>query len=79
MKASDIPVKFPIPFAASAGGGYIRAIPQASQIGITNGAASLTDGFPPLTFLPVGAGGTPPWGQDFNGILNEITVSGKET
>jgi hypothetical protein len=73
MQLSAIPAKFAIPFANSAGSGYIRAIPQASQIGVTNGAASLTDGFPPLTFLPVGAGGTPPWGQDFNGILNQIT------
>jgi len=73
MQASQIPSKFAIPFANSAGVGYIRTIPQASQIGVTNGAASLTDGFPPLTFLPVGAGGTPPWGQDFNGILKQIT------
>ncbi|HEY0120666.1 MAG TPA: hypothetical protein VGC14_02705 [Rhizobium sp.] len=73
MQSSDIPSKFPIPFADSAGTGYIRTIPEASQIGITNGAASLTDGFPPVTFLPVGAGGTPPWGQDFNGLLNQIT------
>lgn len=73
MKIADIPVKFNIPFAASAGGGYTIQVPQASQIGITNGAASLTDGFPPLTFLPVGAGGVPPWGRDFNGILNQVT------
>ncbi|NTF54939.1 hypothetical protein G6L12_08535 [Agrobacterium rhizogenes] len=73
MKLSDIPSKFAIPFGASAGGGFIRTIPQASQIGTQDGAASLTDGFPPVTFLPVGSGGTPPWGQDFNGILNQIT------
>jgi hypothetical protein len=73
MQFSAIPTKFQIPFASSAGSGYIRTIPQSSQIGITNGAASLTDGFPPLTFLPVGSGGVPPFGQDFNGILNEIT------
>jgi hypothetical protein len=74
MLASAIPTKFAIPFANAAGGGYIRAIPQASQIGITNGAASLTDGFPPLTFLPVGSGGVPPFGQDFNGLLNQISA-----
>lgn len=74
MKISDVPDRFPIPFAASAGGGYTRAIPEASQIGIQNGAASLTDGFPPLNFLPVGAGGVPPFGQDMNGILNQITL-----
>jgi hypothetical protein len=74
MKLSDMPSEtFPIPFANAAGIGYTRQVPVASQIGITNGAASLTDGFPPLTFLPVGSGGIPPFGQDFNGLLNQIT------
>lgn len=73
MQASDIPSKFPIPWANSAGSGYTRAVPEASQIGITNGAASLTDGFPPLTFLPTASGGVPPFGQDTNGILKQIT------
>jgi len=74
MQSSQIPAKFSIPWGNSAGGGYIRPIPAASQIGITNGAASLTDGFPPLNFLPVGSGGIPPFGEDFNGILNQITA-----
>jgi hypothetical protein len=74
MLASQVPSSFPIPFANSAGAGFIRAIPQASQIGIQNGAASLTDGFPPLTFLAVTAGGVPPFGEDFNGLLNQITA-----
>jgi len=75
MLASQIPVNFPIPFANSAGGSYIRAIPQASQISITPGAASLTDGFPPLNFIDPTLGGVPPFGQDMNGILNEITAN----
>jgi hypothetical protein len=33
----------------------------------------LTDGFPPNAFVAVAAGGAPPWGQDFNGILRQIT------
>lgn len=74
MLASQIPVKFQIPFANNAGSAFINAIPQASQIGIVAGAASLVDGFPPVTFLPVGAGGTPPWGRDFNGLLNQVTA-----
>jgi len=69
----DIPVKFPIPFAASAGGSYIRNIPEASQIGTQDGAASLTDGFPPLNFVDPFAGGFPPFGQDFNGLLKQVT------
>lgn len=73
MQASDIPAKFNIPWGNSAGGSFIRNIPQASQIGIENGAASLTDGFPPLNFDPLSGGGVPPFGQDFNGILRQIT------
>jgi hypothetical protein len=73
MSQSQIPSKFAIPWGNSAASAYIRSIPQNSQIGITNCAASLTDGFPPLTFVPIGAGGCPPFGQDFNGILKQIT------
>jgi hypothetical protein len=74
MQYSQLPSKFPVPFANSAGSGYKRTIPTASQIGILAGAASLTDGFPPLTFQPVGSGGIPPFGQDFNGLLNLVTA-----
>lgn len=73
MDASAVPPRFPIPWGNSAGGSYIRPIPEASQIGVQSGAASLTDGFPPLTFSPVGAGGIPPFGQDFNGILKQLS------
>lgn len=74
MQSSDIPVKFPIPFADAAGGSFIRPIPVASQIGIQDGAASLTDGFPPLTMTPSGSGGVFPFGQDMNGILEQISA-----
>lgn len=74
MQYSQLPTKFPIPWGANAAGSYITTIPVNSQIGIANGRASLNDGFVPLNFLPVGAGGTPPFGQDMNGILNQITL-----
>jgi hypothetical protein len=74
MQSTSIPTKFGIPFANGAGAGYIRPIPTASQIGIQAGAASLTDGFPPVTFISVDAGGTPPWGADWNGVLNQSTA-----
>jgi hypothetical protein len=48
-------------------------VPVTSQIGITNGAASFADGFPPLTRTALGAGGIPPSGEDMNGILYQIT------
>ncbi len=75
MQSSGTPSKFQLPWANGAGPSYIRTIPVASQIGIQNGAASLTDGFVPLNFLPVGSGGVPPFGQDMNGILNQTTAN----
>ncbi|VWC89751.1 Tail fiber protein [Burkholderia aenigmatica] len=74
MQASQVPIFFQAPFANAAGAGYIRPIPVASQIGVQNGAASLADGFPPLTFLAVNAGGVPPFGQDMNGLLYQMTA-----
>ena len=74
MLSTSIPARIPLPFANSASSTYKNTIPVASQIGITNGKASLTDGFPPLTFQAISSGGVPPFGADFNGILNEITA-----
>lgn len=75
MKLSDLPTRIQAPFGNSAGGGYIQnPIPIASQIGIQDGRASFTDGFVPLNFLPVGAGGVPPYGADMNGILYMATA-----
>jgi microcystin-dependent protein len=71
---ASLPPKFPIPWGNSAGAPYIHSIPTTSQIGIVNCAASLADGWPPLTFVPAGIGGCPPFGTDFNGILNQITA-----
>lgn len=74
MLQSSAPVPLQLPFASAAGAGYTRAIPVASQIAITPGAASFTDGFPPINFLdPVLGGGIPFSGQDVNGVLNAIT------
>lgn len=71
MLQNGHPPFFPIPFANGAGPSYVRAIPTASSS--EPGAASLTDGFPPVNFQPVGAGGIPPDGRDMNGILLQIT------
>lgn len=73
MNNSDIPLKLPIRFGENAGGGYIRTIPTASQIGIVDGQASLHDGFVPLNATPIAAGGVPPDIKDMNGILYEIS------
>lgn len=72
MQASNAPSKSAVPFADS---GTKNTIPVASQIGVTPGAASFTDGFPPLTMTPLAAGGVPPYGADFNGILNFLSAA----
>lgn len=76
MQQSDLPTRFPIPFAASAGASYIRTVPTDPVTPTTTDApASLTEGFPPECFLPEASGGIPPNGKDFNGILNQITAA----
>jgi hypothetical protein len=72
MQYTSPPAKFNIPFANSGGK---NTIPQASQIGVVDGAASLTDGFPPLTRTRIDQGGIPPSGLDMNGILFGVTQS----
>lgn len=74
MQASNAPIKSAVPFADS---GTKNAIPVASQIGVTPGAASFMDGFPPLTMTPLAAGGVPPYGADFNGILNFLSAAAR--
>lgn len=74
MLSTSTPARFPIPFANAAGLAFIRPIPTASQIGIQDGAASLTDGFPPDCFTPIVAGGVPPFGQDMNGLMYQATA-----
>ena len=74
MLVGSIPVKTSVVWAQSAGGAYIRTVPIPSQIGVQDGAASYTDGFPPDCFTPTSGGGVPPFGQDMNGALNEVTA-----
>lgn len=71
MQLTNTPGKLVLPFANA---GVKNTIPTASQIGITAGAASLTDGFPPLTRTPIAAGGVPPSGLDMNGILFQLSA-----
>jgi len=68
------PTKVPTTWAQSAPGGNSTCpMPIPSQISITPGRASWTDGFPPLNFLPIAGGGIPPSGQDFNGVLCQLS------
>jgi hypothetical protein len=71
MKAADIPVKIPLPFATNANPSNTRQIPETTT---DPNAASYNLGFPPPTFAPIGAGGVPPDGKDFNGLNNQQTA-----
>lgn len=73
LQQAQSPPKFSIPWGANAASPFINSIPLTSQIGIVNCRASLNDGFPPLTFVPSTAGGCPPFGADFNGILKQLS------
>jgi hypothetical protein len=74
LSDSSIPTKVPTTWGTSApGGNIVCPMPILSQIGVTPGRASWTDGFPPLTFSPSGAGGIPPFGSDFNGVLCQLS------
>ncbi|CAN7372933.1 hypothetical protein LJR220_003323 [Bradyrhizobium sp. LjRoot220] len=73
MLRSAIPLRFALPWAKNAAGPYIRTVPVASQIGVQDGAASFNDGFVPDNFTPLAGGGVPPFGQDFNGVMNVTT------
>lgn len=59
---------FPQPFADS---GDKNIIPVSSA---TSGAATLPAGFPPITSLPLEAGGVAPTRQDFNGVLYMLSA-----
>ena len=64
LSDSAIPTKIPTYWGTSAPGGNITCpIPIPSQIGVSTGRASWTDGFPPVTFNPVAAGGVPSLSQ----------------
>lgn len=74
MLSSSIPQRLKKIWAAAASPSYVRTIPDDSQVGIETGAASFTDGFPPVTFLPENAGGVGPDGRDMNGILRHLSA-----
>lgn len=62
----------PIPFAENASNTYRFEITSKNETADTN-KASFEQGFPPITMQDINAGGIPPFGQDFNGILHVIT------
>lgn len=73
MQLSDLPLRLPLPFANDPTARV--AIPVTPNP--TPGGASLTEGFPPLTRIPLAAGGIPPRGIENNGILYEVSAIGR--
>lgn len=71
MSGAPLPPVIPEPFAKNADPSFIQnPIPQTTGV---PGRASYDLGFPPLSMQPIAAGGKPPFGQDFNGLLFAIT------
>lgn len=71
MQSSQIPDKSQRVFAQDATGTYVRTIPQTTA---DPAAAAYDIGFPPQTFTDESAGGSPPDGRDFNGILRALSA-----
>ncbi|HHH3032945.1 pyocin knob domain-containing protein [Serratia marcescens] len=74
MKLIDKPRQIAVPFAS--GTADKNTIPNnATQETKEKGKAAYDSGFPPLTMTAIAAGGIPPHGKDFNGLLNDITAA----
>lgn len=71
MQDTDLPAKFPVPFAVNSNSADIRQIPLTTT---DPKAASLDAGFSTTAFTPIGAGGAPPDGRDFQGLFNQISA-----
>ncbi|CDL86948.1 hypothetical protein [Xenorhabdus cabanillasii] len=64
------PNLIPTPFAKN---GQRDEIPADYKSDLPSQKATWNTGFPLVTMMPVAAGGLPPSGRDFNGILNQIS------
>lgn len=62
-----------VPFAQDAPAVNVDAIPVNLSPSDPPQAASWSQGFPTVTMTPLAAGGIPPRGQSFNGVLQDIT------
>lgn len=65
--AATYPTLYAVPFANT---GARNIIPDAAS---GTNLASFTEGFPPITMIPISSGGIPPEGKDFNGILFDLS------
>ncbi|QCE34716.1 hypothetical protein FAI40_04750 [Acetobacteraceae bacterium] len=72
MKITQKTQNFPILWASNPDYGTLSPIPKDDP---ADGSASLVKGFPKATMTPLAAGGKPPRGDQFNGILNALSAS----
>ena len=72
MKSTDAPSLITTPFAQN---GTRNDIPTSDPgfSGDDAGRAAFTTGFPDITMRPITAGGKPPFGADFNGVLYALS------
>ncbi|ECG8627939.1 tail fiber protein [Salmonella enterica subsp. diarizonae] len=73
MKLNDKPRQLAVPFASA--GGKNNIPDKATQQTKESGNAAYDSGFPPVTMTPISAGGIPPHGKDFNGLMHDITAA----
>ncbi|MHB1953094.1 MAG: hypothetical protein ACYCOU_05050 [Sulfobacillus sp.] len=73
MNLSGAPAQLVLPWG-NGDSTKTNPIPVPSQIGITPGAASYTDGFPPLCSVDASVGGVPPNREDMNGGLYQMSA-----
>lgn len=69
MQASEIPLKVPVPFASDST--LVTPVPLTDPGG---GQISWQQGFTILNMLQEASGGTPPFGQNMNGVLQAISA-----
>lgn len=74
MKQTDVSQLFSTPFGAQADSTTITTIPQSKP---ATGRASMLLGFSKDNGTPIAAGGTPPFLEDMNGILNMLASSAR--
>src|SRR5690348_17782155 len=71
MQKSNAPTKFTVAFASGTGAGPVNTVPLTP--GATPGTASYQTGFTSVNMEPIASGGVPPFGADFNGIIQNAT------
>lgn len=71
MQKSNAPTKLTVAFASGTGAGPVNVVPLTTSG--TTGAASYQTGFTSVNMEPIASGGVPPFGADFNGIIQNAT------